>query len=143
MSVKYRSDSSFLLKPFRFCYFLLNLINPVSTAVVWFCSFTFIFSLFFSKKSLKSSFCLRKFWKMLIRTYRTIMGACEKRSLLNKRSLNICWGFSKQNFWKISVKNFTVTYVKGNFFQGDQFLLKGASGRLLSRYFATVILENI
>ena len=27
ISVKYQSDTSFLLKPFKFCYFLLNLFN--------------------------------------------------------------------------------------------------------------------
>ena len=28
ISVKYRSDTSFLLKSFKFCYFLLHLFNP-------------------------------------------------------------------------------------------------------------------
>ena len=63
--VKHRSDT-FLLKPSKFCYLLLDLFSPASIAVVWFCSFIFIFSLFFSNKFLKPTFCPRKFWKVLI-----------------------------------------------------------------------------
>ena len=66
ISVEYRSETYFLLKPFEFCYFLVNLFDPASIAVVWFCSFIFIFSLFFCNKFLKPTFCQRNFWKILI-----------------------------------------------------------------------------
>ena len=97
VSVKHRSDT-FLLKPFKFCYFLSNLFSPNSIAVVWFCSFIFIFSLFFSNKFLKPTFCPRKFWKVLIVAKfviiysnsfilcHTIMGVYKSKSSLNNHS---------------------------------------------------------
>ena len=99
MSVKYRSDNFCCWNYLSFVVFLLNLINPASIAVVWFCSFMFIFSLFFSKNVLKPTFFPRKFWKMLIVakfniiysdsliSYNTIVGACKNRSFLNNRSV--------------------------------------------------------
>ena len=98
MSVKYQLDTSYLLKPFKFCYFLLNLFNPASIAVVWFCSFMFIFSLLFSNEFLKPTFCPRNFWKMLLAamfvfTYYslcsciTITSACKNGSSLNIHSV--------------------------------------------------------
>ena len=96
LSVKYQSDTSFLLKPFKFCYFLLNLFN---STVVWFCSLVFIFSLFFSNKFLNPSLCPKMFWKMSIVakffsicsnsfiSCCTLMEACKNRSSLNNCSI--------------------------------------------------------
>ena len=99
VSVKHRSDI-FLLKSFKFCYILLNLFSPASIAVVWLCcSFIFIFSLFFSNKFLKPTFCPRKFWKVLIVAKfviiysnsfilcHTIMGVYKSKSSLNNHSV--------------------------------------------------------
>ena len=98
VSVKHRSDI-FLLKSFKFCYILLNLFSPGSIAVVWFCSFIFIFSLFFSNKLLEPTFCSRKFWKVLIVAKfviiysnsfilcHTIMGVYKSKSSLNNHSV--------------------------------------------------------
>ena len=85
VSVKYRSDTSFLLKPFKFSYILLNLFNPASIAIVWFCSFIFIFSLLFLNKFLKLNFfqgSSGKCWLWLnlysdsFISCRAIMGVC-------------------------------------------------------------------
>ena len=98
VSVKYRSDT-FLLKPIKFCHLLLNLFSPTSTAVVWFGSFIFTFSLFFSNKFLKPTFYPRKFWKELIVAKfviiysnsfilcHTIMGVYKSKSSLNNHSV--------------------------------------------------------
>ena len=102
VSVKHWSDT-FLLKPFKFSYFF----SPTSIAVVWFCSFIFIFSLFFSTKFLKPIVCPRKFWKVLIEAKfviiysnsfilcRTIMGVYKSNSSLNNHSVKYLLRFFK------------------------------------------------
>ena len=102
----------FLLKPFEFCYFLSNLVDPASIVVVWFCSFMFIFSLFFSNKILKPTFCPMKFWKMLSLTKfviiysdsfiscRITMGVCKNRSSLNNRAAKYLLRVFKGKFLK-------------------------------------------
>lgn len=115
LSVKNRSDTSFLWKPFEF-YFLLNLFIPL---VLQLSDFDLLYSYFhfFSNKFLKTTFCPRKFQKMLIVAKfliiysdsfflcSTIMGFCRYWSLLNKPSVNNCWGFSRWNPRKIFVKS--------------------------------------
>ena len=95
---RYWSDTSFLLKSFKF-YFLMNLFHPVSIVFVWFCSFMFKLFLHFSKRYLKPNFCPWKFWNTLIVAQfviiysnsfissSTILVACKNSSSLNSRSV--------------------------------------------------------
>ena len=119
MSVKWQLETSFLLKPFEFCYFLLNLFDPASIAVVWFCSFTFIFCLLFFNEILKPTFCRMKFWKMFIIaepvtiysnsfiSCRTAMSVCKNRSWSNNHYVKYLVMVSKVVFYSMKRLTFS------------------------------------
>ena len=154
VSVKHRSDT-FLLKSFKFCYILLNLFSPASIAVVWFCSFIFIFPLFFSNKFLKPTFCPRKFWKVLIVAKfviiysnsfilcRTILGVYKSKSLLNNHSTKYLLSVFKIESLKNIWKKITFSYVVDDFFQSDQFLPINSSGKFVEQIFCYSYFANM
>ena len=142
-----------MLEPFKFCYFLLNLFNPSSIAVVWFCSSVLIFvcsfQIIFINRlfiQMSSKKCFGIIYSDSLISCSTIMVASKNRSSLNNRSVkyllrvfkiesskNIC---KKVYFW-LRCRIFF-------FFQGViRFCPSVHLENLLNSYFATVILENI